>query len=128
MNKSDLEMAFRLRPIAFKESDKVDEEIKRIEAKIREMEEAGRPVDECLKMALDTSYAELKKIYQLITLHSKAKWQMDYTEEKIMEYRFSNGFSEPAKWKDVAEKLGLNRSTVERKYKKIVDRLTLEVE
>jgi predicted esterase YcpF (UPF0227 family) len=128
MDKKTMEECLQLYP-------KIDEEIKRHEDNIKYykdnknsmikdgLDDICSGVIESIDLALKMDSSELENLYEAKAKVSYVFPRLSLIDKKIIEIRFWKNPYELTKWKEVADEIKYNRCTIERKYKKILEKI-----
>jgi len=134
MDRKTLEECLKIYPDINKEIKQTEKEIERLKNVILDYQTIDRnkfpEVEHVIECVIDAANSALQYHTERLRLLREAdrKIRKAFTglsldERKIIALRFWNNSYFPTKWKDVASALKYDRCTVERKYKKIVERV-----
>jgi len=134
MDRKTLEECLKIYPDINKEIKQTEEEIERLKNVIQEYQTIDcnkfPEVEHVIEGVVDAANSALQyhteRLGQLREACHKIRMvfaELPLDERKIIALRFWNNSYFPTKWKDVASALKYDHCTVERKYKKMVDRI-----
>ena len=134
MDRKTLEECLKIYPDIDKEIKQTEKEIERLKNvildyqtidrnKFPEIEHIVEGVIDAANSAVQYHTERLRMLHEADYKIRKVFAELPLEERKIIALRFWNNSYFPTKWRDVASALKYDRCTVERKYKKIIERV-----
>lgn len=136
MDRKTFEEYLKIYPNIDEEIERTEKEIERLKNVIREyhfqlidshkIPEVSHVIEGVIDAANSALRYHTERLNQLRIADFKIRRafaELSLDERKIIALRFWNNSYFPAKWRDVASALKYDRCTVERKYKKIIERV-----